>query len=470
MELSRYNKYAAGLSTSPFSGYDHEKEIIFFGSDAVFRINSIFQWYNRKWLSYRKSLDGIQSLLNVANGTITWNETNNMKHIIGYILPDLYFSNKLLSEYVQKLVDYHLKNVPNIIEYDFEEINMDKQPEWVKDTFVRAKNIPNIANLCNVFVDSDNIIVNMPSIDLMNDDCCKSVVDDLLNVINENAVIKLQWKSPKPLQLIDIQAAITKHAKKISTHKIEAYVDEEKVSFITITKQKKIKMEFRSFAPLKVLALTENIVNCFVRESEREMDQTQNKYKKKLSTDIVYIISIFYECHLRIPIEESSPFSILFAIFDLQSVLSIKGWEILESKNQCEYLKDNKIDGIDKRKALVSDLVENIYQFSNITQQTKSRIDNQILSMLSLYNQKRVFLKNNKTDYAKWSEDDVIISFICYLVNAATISINQNLWSIFVVFVKMHNMMAPNFILTRKIKLIQDMGIFVNIMYVKCMI
>ncbi len=46
--------------------------------------------------------------------------------------------------------------------------------------------------------------------------------------------------------------------------------------------------------------------------------------------DIVYIICIFYECHLEIPIEESSPFSILFAIFDLQYVLSIKGRQLLE--------------------------------------------------------------------------------------------------------------------------------------------
>eukprot|EP01084_Bolivina_argentea_P266586 452186_1 len=129
MELIRYRKYVAGFNTSVVSVYDNEDEILFFGSDAIFKINSIFQWYNSTWASYRNYIDGIQNVLNIANGSIQWKPTNNMKDIIGYILPNLYFNNKQLPPYIQSLLNYHLKNLPNVIEYEFAEIIKQSQYE-----------------------------------------------------------------------------------------------------------------------------------------------------------------------------------------------------------------------------------------------------------------------------------------------------------------------------------------------------
>eukprot|EP01084_Bolivina_argentea_P282561 483692_1 len=148
MELTRYNSYISGLDCSPISQFD-EKEVLFFGGDSIFYINSIHQWYNKKWRSYRKYIVEIQCLMDIAHGIITWERINNIKNVIGYILPHLYTDNKSLPPYITKLLNYHLKNVPAKIEYDFRELC--DQYQWVKNIFVTdnaSEATPNVANAC----------------------------------------------------------------------------------------------------------------------------------------------------------------------------------------------------------------------------------------------------------------------------------------------------------------------------------
>eukprot|EP01084_Bolivina_argentea_P300190 517552_1 len=71
MELTRYNSYISGLDCSKISEFD-EKEVLFFGGDSIFYINSIYQWYNNEWTSYRKYIVEIQCLMDIAHGIITW--------------------------------------------------------------------------------------------------------------------------------------------------------------------------------------------------------------------------------------------------------------------------------------------------------------------------------------------------------------------------------------------------------------
>eukprot|EP01084_Bolivina_argentea_P057275 104669_1 len=135
MELKRYNEYISGLDCSMLSIFDVEKEVLFFGSDSIFQIKSIYQWYDNKWFSYRNYINGIQSVIKIANGSIEWNHRNNMKHIFEYLLPNAYnvASEKKLPPYIQSLLRYHLQNTPDEIEYDFTEIIHSYQ--WVQDIF-----------------------------------------------------------------------------------------------------------------------------------------------------------------------------------------------------------------------------------------------------------------------------------------------------------------------------------------------
>eukprot|EP01084_Bolivina_argentea_P067419 122777_1 len=119
MELKVYNEFVSALNTSPISIFPEEKEVLFFGSNSILRIGSMFQWYDNKWSSYRNYINGIQNILNISNGAMTWNKINDIKDIIGFILPTLYDNNKILPPYVQSLLKYHLNHLPNKIEYDF---------------------------------------------------------------------------------------------------------------------------------------------------------------------------------------------------------------------------------------------------------------------------------------------------------------------------------------------------------------
>eukprot|EP01084_Bolivina_argentea_P057493 105049_1 len=96
LELKRYNEFLSGLDCSPLSVYDHEKEVLFFGSDAILQIVCVYQIYNNKWTSYRQYIKGIQNILNIAHGTIKWNRKNNIKELIAVILPHLYSDTQTL--------------------------------------------------------------------------------------------------------------------------------------------------------------------------------------------------------------------------------------------------------------------------------------------------------------------------------------------------------------------------------------
>eukprot|EP01084_Bolivina_argentea_P264049 447145_1 len=169
IELKKYNNYVSAFNCSMLSVYDKEEEILFFGPDTLLRISSVLM-YDKEWQNYQRYIDGIQQILNISNGTIEWNCANNIKDIIGYILPDLYDNNTSLPMYIDSLLNYHLKNCPKKIEYNFGELV--NNYEWVKNIFVKdeRQQIPNVTNLCNLFKNADNIVVLMPK-SLMNFDC-----------------------------------------------------------------------------------------------------------------------------------------------------------------------------------------------------------------------------------------------------------------------------------------------------------
>eukprot|EP01084_Bolivina_argentea_P253031 424924_1 len=134
MELKKYNNLIACFNCTLISDFDHESETLFFAGNSILQIVSVHQWYNNKWSSYTKLVKQIQNIVKIANGSISWNYQNDMKSIMSHILPDLYDNNSKLPPYIQSLLNYHLRHLPNQIEYDFEELLNAYQ--WIRQIFV----------------------------------------------------------------------------------------------------------------------------------------------------------------------------------------------------------------------------------------------------------------------------------------------------------------------------------------------
>eukprot|EP01084_Bolivina_argentea_P264066 447175_1 len=204
IELKVYNELVSCLNTSTMSAFPDEKEVLFFGNASILHISSMRQLYNEVWTSYRKHINGIKNILNIANGSIKWNRANNMKDIVGYLLPDLNGNNVKLPPYIEMLLNYHLQNVPNRIEYDFRELA--HQYQWVQDIFVMDEGVPNVANACNLFPKCNNIIFVMSENDTMNTtQQCNAVLFNMLNISNDKVAIKFKWISSKSLDEIEIK-------------------------------------------------------------------------------------------------------------------------------------------------------------------------------------------------------------------------------------------------------------------------
>eukprot|EP01084_Bolivina_argentea_P270124 459259_1 len=193
------------------SAFPDECEVLFFGNNSVLQLTSLFHVYNARWTSYRNYINGIQDLINIANGSIIWRHINTMKDIIGHLLPDLYVNNKSLPDYVIRLLNYHLRRLPHKVEYNFKELN--HQFSWVQNIFVKRKNVPNLVNACNLFKHCYQIIIHMEQDCYIDDEFCKSIIEDMPNVVNQDITIQFRWISPKCLEWFErIELSLHKHA------------------------------------------------------------------------------------------------------------------------------------------------------------------------------------------------------------------------------------------------------------------
>eukprot|EP01084_Bolivina_argentea_P276941 472648_1 len=197
MELKAYNNVVSGFYVSMLSDFENEKETLFFGGETIMIINSIYSIHNTEWQNYKKHINGIQQILKVADGTISWHHKNNIRDIVGYILPNLFREKTELPPYIKSLLNFHLKNVPSNIEYDLNDLCHNYQ--WVKDMFIRdtVALIPNVSNLCNLFKHCKQVTIKIPDsfiISNMNK-FCQTVLEDVKSICNQTILIEFQCPS-----------------------------------------------------------------------------------------------------------------------------------------------------------------------------------------------------------------------------------------------------------------------------------
>eukprot|EP01083_Nonionella_stella_P253923 873263_1 len=186
MELKIFNEYIPGLDCSFLSSFDRENEILFFGSDSIFHINTVYQHYNNTWTNYTKYLNQIEYVMNIANGSFSWNRKNNIRQILKCIL-----ESEPLPPYIESLLNYRLRHVPNTIEYDFRELK--HSFEWVKHIFVNDDQTPNVSNACNLFKHCNHIRLQMGMDDTINMNNGASLIENMVNISNPNVAIEFQW-------------------------------------------------------------------------------------------------------------------------------------------------------------------------------------------------------------------------------------------------------------------------------------
>ncbi len=399
-----YNEYVAGLDTSIISSFPEEKEVLFFGNKSILQISSIFQWYNKIWTNYKKYINGIQNLLNIANGSIKWHHINNMKDIIGYLLPHLYYDNKQLPPYIVSLLDYHLTHLPNVIEYDYRELS--RHYQWVQDIFVKQSFIPNIPNACNLFTQCDRITIIMSNDHTMNAECCQSIVEDIVNIKNDNIAIEFRWKSPVPLN--DIKITFEKIAVKSKNSILQTEVNEMRNSIYIYPSSRKMvpqNIQYQSYCSFEVDEEYKLVIYGFIREFVQK-----HIFIYPIPSAIIEICCRFYAYYF-VPLPDHitpTPFTLLFAVFQMQTGWSIKEWNIEDISIQCEYLQDDEINTPQKRESVASEL------FSETNRMYKL-----IILMLSKYYKDSQYLKHTETkNIAKWSGEDIILSFISELIEA----------------------------------------------------
>ena len=157
MELCKYkDNEVSYFDCDAISCFDQEKEAFFFGGNTILRIYSIHHCIN-PWKNYKYYIEGIQNIIKIINGlkiekkSMTKKGKETMKQILKYKLPqnNYYISN--LTDYIEKLINHHISEIPSQINFYFYELM--NEYAWLKELIVKDKknNLLNISNLCNLF-------------------------------------------------------------------------------------------------------------------------------------------------------------------------------------------------------------------------------------------------------------------------------------------------------------------------------
>eukprot|EP01084_Bolivina_argentea_P106527 190588_1 len=424
MELKRYNEYVSCLNCSLFSNFDTERETLFFGGQSILQINNIWQLYKSIWSSYKKYIKGIQCILNLANGSIKWYRTNNIKEIIEYLLPHTPSDTKSLPQYITSLLHYHLKQLPSKIEIDFRTLR--HEYFWVRDIFVANRSIPKISNVCNLFNNCKHMVFIMPNDEMLTDDQCLSVVEDACKIINRDIAIEFHWKTSQSLK--QIKMSFDKAAEQIHSSIHGAHVDISRNSVFILPIVEKTLLNAPNHCKIKRNDSFDIIVYGFIHQIQ---NQCNNSYQ--IPDHLIKTCCEFYDCFLHLQDKtKATPFTVLFTMYQMQLALLIEGWNLIDTARQCSYLEQHKIDTDIKRKRTAKELVENICHYSET--KLKLLVYGQIMTMLrKLQNNSRLW---KSKDIYEWSYSDIASSFVFHLINKAKMETKSDplIWNFVSIF------------------------------------
>eukprot|EP01084_Bolivina_argentea_P075185 136319_1 len=202
MELCKYkNCDVFSFDCSVLSTYDHESENLFFGGNSILKMQTIYQ-INNGLENYQYYVEAIQGILNLKNGanidteSISTNGKKLMRNIVKHILPTLDYGIKKLSNYIKKLLNYHLQNVPKQIEFNFNEL---VDNDIMKNILVKTSNSEkqktlNIPNICHLFQNCDHIVIVMQDDYTMNNTFCTLLLEDIKNT-SRDITLEFKWLS-----------------------------------------------------------------------------------------------------------------------------------------------------------------------------------------------------------------------------------------------------------------------------------
>eukprot|EP01084_Bolivina_argentea_P079437 144100_1 len=176
------------------------------------------------------------------------------------------------------------------------------------------------------------------------------------------------------------------------------------------------KMQHCLLAPLRFNRNTSLIVFGYIRALEYAFNLSL-----VIPKDVYRICCLFYKSHFDVPVDNATPFTMLFGIFQSRHALSVEGWKSLNNYAQCEYLQKDKID-------TSTDLLEYVYDFSEIEPTTLSALKSEITKMLGAYSK----MRSDTTcgHILEWSNELLVESVVNYFIQNTTASVGtyQQMW------------------------------------------
>eukprot|EP01084_Bolivina_argentea_P228688 386186_1 len=151
------------------------------------------------------------------------------------------------------------------------------------------------------------------------------------------------------------------------------------------------------------------IVSAYIHNLE-----STNQLSHLIPDAIVRLCTSFYFPYTSVVYNKAkikaTPFTLLFAIFNSISILSISQFQHIEISKQIQCLRSANICTTDKRSAMVNYLLS--YGIIDLNEKSAR----QMINTIQMYHNKVQSLSTH-ADISQWNSDDFILSYIFYVIN-----------------------------------------------------
>eukprot|EP01084_Bolivina_argentea_P021759 40428_1 len=250
----------------------------------------------------------------------------------------------------------------------------------------------------------------MSNNDGINIECCESVIEDLLNIINDNTAVELRWTVP--VSLYDIETLFLKTSLKSHFLTLETHISRQRNSITIIpiiNDNKHVQMRMLKRTKHKQLSLNfvqvtyQNMTYGFIHQIEK-----QYKYSCVIPVDIIHLCCKFSAPELKYEYvdmtqktskKQITPLDLLFGIFRSEPGISSNNSLATDIQQQVQYLEDSNFN-----------LAEPASNSLPVSQT--------ISNLLSIYHQYAYILSRSiPLNLEYWGSKDLVVSLIHFLIN-----------------------------------------------------